>query len=495
MSQKSKIKSQMKIPAFEIKDLGIVQDTKKGIARIEGLSSCTNGQLLNFACGLKGEVIGFDKTKVFGLVLGDVTKVQIGESVYGEEEAFKVPVGNDFTGRIVNMFCEPKDNRGRIEADDFYPIFRNAPGVIDRAPITEPFFTGIKSIDTTIPLGKGQRELIIGDRATGKTSIVIDTIVNQKDKDLVCIYCWIGGSEAALLNAVQELVQRGAMDYTIVVSASASDSISEQYLVPYVACSMGEYFMDHGRDVFVAYDNLTRHAWAHREISLLLERPPGREAYPGDIFYIHSQLMERAGRLNQEKGGGSMVFLPIVQTQEGDITGTIPSNLISMTDGQIYLNSGLFNEGFKPAIDLGLSVSRIGTKVQSEAIKEISRNLKREYAKYKELVSLTTIKTKFSSDIELRLNRGQALRDLFIQDRGRLVSEEEIIVLFYAFVSECRDILDKTKRANFKKGIFSFLESEYPQIIKDLWSQKMLTEEIKGSLDEAIEEFFKKDNV
>jgi F-type H+/Na+-transporting ATPase subunit alpha len=488
------MEEKISIPALEIKDIGIVKDVKKGIVKINGLPSCISGQMLEFACGLKGMVVGFNKNEVMGLVLGDETRIQTGEAVYGEEDIFRVPVGSNFISRIVNMFCEPKDNKPNIQENEFYPIFNNAPGVLDRTPITEPFLTGIKSIDTTIPLGKGQRELILGDRITGKTSIVIDTILNQKDKNVICIYCWIGGSESALLKIAQELSQKGAMEYTIIVSASASDSTAEQYLVPYVACSIGEYFMYHGKDVMVCFDNLTRHAWVYREISLLLERPPGREAYPGDIFYVHSQLMERAGRLSKEKGSGSMTFLPIAQTQEGDITGLIPSNLVSMTDGQIYLNTGLFNEGFRPAVDLGLSVSRIGSKVQSEAIKEISKNLKREYAQYKELVSLTTIRTKLSADIESRLNKGEALRDLFIQDRGKPLSEEEMIVLFYVFDKEYPGMLEKNKRTYFKEEIFNFLSSNYPVVLENLRAHKMLTEGIRRSLDDAVEEFFGKYN-
>jgi F-type H+/Na+-transporting ATPase subunit alpha len=484
----------MDIPILEIKEAGTVKDIKKGIVKVEGLSLCINGQLLEFSCGLKGIVVGFTKNEVLGLVLGDETRINPGEPVYSEEGIFKIPVGDSFVSRVVNMFCEPRDDAGPVKENDFYPIFRNAPEVLDRTPITEPFSTGIKTIDTTIPLGRGQRELILGDRVTGKTSILIDTILNQKDKNMICIYCWIGGSEAALLNIVRELTKKGAMEYTIIVKASASDSTAEQYLVPYAACSLGEYFMDQGKDVFVAFDNLTRHAWVYREISLLLERPPGREAYPGDIFYIHSQLMERAGRLNKEKGGGSMTFLPVVQTQEGDVTGLISSNLVSMTDGQIYLNTNLFNEGFRPAVDLGLSVSRIGTKVQSEALKEVSKELKREYAQYKELVSLTTIRTKLSADIERRLKKGGALRDLFIQDRGEPMSVEEIIISFYAFNSEHPDIFDKAKRDYFKKEIFRFLSSEYPRLLEDLRSYKMLTEDIKKRLDSAFDEFFRRNS-
>ncbi len=407
----------IKLEPLEIKDTGTVKEVRKGVVKVDGLSFCVNGQLVEFAPSLMGMVIGFNKNEVLVLVLGDGTKINIGDTVYGETGIFEIPVSNNFIGRVINTFGQPLDGRGKIPENDRYPIFREAPGVLDRKPITETFHTGIKIIDTTIPLGKGQRELIMGDRVTGKTSIVTEAIINQKDKNVICIYCWIGGSHSALVKILEELKRGGAMDYTIVVVASASDSQAEQYLAPYAACAVGEYFMDNGRDVLIAYDDLSKHAWSYREISLLLERPPGREAYPGDIFYIHSQLMERAGKLNDEKGAGSMTFLPIVETQEGDITGLVQSNLVSMTDGQIYLNTSLFNEGFRPAIDLGLSVSRIGSKVQSEAIKEVSYSLKREYAQFKELVSLATIRTKLSKEIELRLKKGESLRDFLFRER------------------------------------------------------------------------------
>ena len=460
------------------------------MVKIEGLSSCVNGQLVELAPDLMGMVIGFNKQEVLVLVLGDETKISIGDTVYGETGIFEIPVGNNFIGRIINTFGQPQDGKGKIEETDLYPIFRNAPGVLDRVPITEPFLTGIKTIDTVIPLGKGQRELIMGDRVTGKTSLVTDTILNQKDKNVICIYCWIGGSHSAFLKVLEELKRGGVMDYTILVTASASDSPAEQYLIPYAACAMGEYFMDHGRDVLVGFDNLSRHAWIYREISLLLERSPGREAYPGDIFYLHSQLMERAGKLNEAKGSGSMTFLPIVETQEGDMTGLIQSNLVSMTDGQIYVNTSLFNEGFRPAIDLGLSVSRIGSKVQCEAIKEVSRTLKREYAQYKELASLTTIRTKLSQEIELRLKRGTALRGFFIQAKGKPLSIEETIVVFYAFGKDLRPLLEKSQRERFLQEIYSYLARNHPQLIEELTIQKLLTGEITRGLDKVFEEFF-----
>jgi len=475
---------------LEIKDVGTVKEIKGGVIKISGLASCVNGQLIELALDLMGMVIGFTKKDVLVLVLGDENKVHIGDTVYGEEGVFEIPVGSNFIGRVVDTFGQPLDGKGKIEGIDTYPIFRNAPGVLDRVPIVEPFLTGTKIIDTCIPLGKGQRELILGDRVTGKTSLVIDAIVNQKDKDVICIYCWVGGSQSAFLKVMEQLRQSGAMEWTIVVVASASSSPAEQYLVPYAACALGEYFMDHGRDVFCAFDNLSRHAWIYREISLLLERSPGREAYPGDIFYIHSQLMERAGKLNEEKGSGSMTFLPIVETQEGDITGLVQSNLVSITDGQIYLGASLFNEGFRPAIDLGLSVSRIGSKVQCEAVKNVSRSLKREFAQYKELASLTTIRTKLSADIELKLKRGQTLRDFFIQDKARPVSVEETIVLFYAYNKELPQLLEDAQRENFKQEIYGYILKNYPQLIEDLTIQKLLTGEIERGLDKAFEEFF-----
>ncbi|MBU4140689.1 MAG: F0F1 ATP synthase subunit alpha, partial [Candidatus Omnitrophica bacterium] len=423
----------IKIPPLEIKDTGTIREIKKGIVKLTGLASCINGQLVELGTDLRGMVIGFNEKEVLALVLGDETRISIGDTVYGEEGIFDVPVGQNFIGRIVNSFGRPIDEKGKIQESDFYSIFRDAPGVMDRVPIFEPLLTGIKMIDTVIPLGKGQRELIIGDRVTGKTALALDTILNQKGRDVICIFCWIGGSYSAFLKVLQELRREGAMDYSIIVSAMASDSPAEQYLTPYTAAALGEYFMHHGRDVVVVFDNLTRHAWVYRQLSLLLERSPGREAYPGDIFYLHSQLMEKAAKLNEENGAGSMTFLPIVETQEGDVTGLIPSNLISMTDGQIYLDTGLFHEGFKPAIDLGLSVSRIGSKVQCEALKEVSRALKGEYARYKELVSLTRVRTRLAPEVEARLKRGRALSALFIQDKSKPLALEEEIIIFYAF--------------------------------------------------------------
>jgi len=481
----------VKIPLLEIKDTGTICQIKKGIIQIKGLSSCINGQLIEIKTGLYGMIIGFNRETALALVLGDETGIRIGDVVCGEEDIFSIPVGDNFIGRIVNAFGRPADGEGKIQENDFYPIFKDAPGIMDRIPIDEPLLTGIKIIDMVVPLGKGQRELIIGNRVTGKTALAIDAILNQSDKGVICIFCWIGGSFSAFMKLVQELARGGAMDYSIIIRALASDSPAEQYIVPYVAAALGEYFMQRGKDVLVVYDNLTKHAWIYRQLSLLLGRPPGREAYPGDIFFIHSQLLERAGRLSAENGGGSMSFLPIAETQEGDVTGIIPSNLISMTDGQIYLNAGLFNEGFRPAVDLGLSVSRIGSKVQCEAMREVSDKLKGEYARYKELVSLTRVRTKLAPEVEARLNKGKALSSLFIQDKARPLSLTEEIIIFYAFNKGVPEIFQDQKREKFQKEIFKYLQKTQPQLIERLASEKTLTEEIKKGLDEAFKEFFK----
>jgi F-type H+-transporting ATPase subunit alpha len=401
-------------------------------------------------------------------------------------------VGEGFLGRIVNGLAEPMDDKGEIDPADFFPVFREAAGVMEREPITQPLATGIKIIDLVISIGKGQRELIIGDRQTGKSSIGLDAIINQKDKGVVCIYCWIGGPLAALKKSLHALNEKGALKYTIVVESTAETSAADQYLTPYTACALGEYFMYNGKDVFVVFDDLTKHAWIYRQMSLLLERSPGREAYPGDIFYVHSQIMERAGKLKKEKGGGSMTFLPIVETLQGDITGYIQSNLVSMTDGQIYISSALFHEGFKPAIDLGLSVSRIGSRVQTPAIKELGDGLRLEYAQYREMLRLTKLRTHLSSEALEKMRRGETLRELFIQPNNQPCSLAEEVILFYAFK---RKILEVLPQAILKKFISEFLDYiavEAPGMIERINEKKELTPDIRQDLDKVFIEFFRK---
>ncbi len=483
--------------AFEIKEVGVVRDVKRGIVKIEGFPSCIYGQIVEFAnAGLKGLVIDFDDKDVMAFVFGDEKRVRLGSPVASHNKIFTVPVGEGYIGRVVNSLAEPIDDKkipvmGAAEGT----VFRRAPGVLDRVPISQQLYTGVKIIDTVIPIGKGQRELIVGDRQTGKTTLALDTIINQRGKNVVCIYCWIGGAHTTLGKIARVLKDHGAMDYSVIVAASASASAGEQYLVPYVAATIGEYFMFRGRDVLVVFDDLTKHAWIYRELSLLLERSPGREAYPGDIFYVHSQLMERAARLNADLGSGSMTFFPIAETLQGDITGCVQSNLVSMTDGQIYVSSSLFHEGFKPAIDLGLSVSRIGSKVQSEAIRTVSESLRLDYAQYKELLRLMRIRTKLSTEVAERLRRGETLTQLLTQEAHKPLDEVTMIVQFYAFWRKILEILSAEGMAVFCREIMDYARITRPGLLKKLGEKRQLDAEAREELDKMFVEFFREKKI
>jgi len=362
---------------------------------------------------------------------------------------------------------------------------------MEREPVVEPLLTGIKIIDLMLPLGKGQRELIIGDRQTGKSAIAVDAVLNQHDKEVICIYCWIGGPQAALKKLLNVFAQKGAMKYTIVVVSSADTSAAEQYLAPYAAAALGEYFMFKGRHVLTVFDDLTKHAWIYRQMSLLLERSPGREAYPGDIFYLHSQLLERAGKLKRQRGAGSMTFLPIAETLQGDITGYIQTNLISITDGQIYINSALFREGFKPAIDLELSVSRIGSRVQYPAIKELGEGLRLEFAQYREMLRMTRLRTRLSAEAMERIKRGETLWEILTQPANQPLSVEEEVVLFYAFKRKVLEALTPPALEKFVEDFFSHLSAKKPGLVALIKEKKTLTTEIRAQLDSALIDFFR----
>ncbi len=476
---------------IKIREVGQIREIKKDIAKVTGLENCMNGQLVDITENAKGMVMGFVNDEVPVLLLGKTDEVRVGDNVYSRMEPFKIPVGENFIGRAVNALAEPMDGRGPIDPGGYYSVFRDAPSVLERVPITETFETGVLIIDSTIPIGRGQRELIIGDRMTGKTAICTDAIINQKGKDIICIYCCVGRAYSTLERIAETLKSSGAMDYTMIVSATASCSAGEQYLAPYTACALGEYFMDKGKNVFVVFDDLTKHAWIYRQISLLLERPPGREAYPGDVFYLHSQLMERAGKLSPECGGGSMTFFPIVETLQGDVTGYISSNLVSMTDGQVYLNTQLFNEGFKPAVDVGLSVSRIGNKAQSPAMRELSAMLRLEYIQYNELLKITRFKTGTSDEVNVRLKHGEALTHLFAQNRNDPYPAVKELVLLYALRRNVLDVLSKAEITDFKDGILGFAQKEYPSLVGEISEKKELTPEIKKTLNDCIVAFFK----
>lgn len=439
-----------------------------------------------------GLVMGFKEDSVQVLVLSANAPIRLDDELHNKGQSLYLPVGKNFLGRVVSSLCEPVDNIGPIEAEDTAPVFRDAPQLMDRVPVYETMETGTVMLDALIPIAKGQRELLLGDRLTGKTTVGIDAILNQKDKNVVCIYCCIGKPHASLLKILRLLQEKGVMPYTIVVSAVASASVGEQYLAPYTASMLGEYFMYKGRNVLIVFDDLTRHAWTYRQISLLLERPPGREAYPGDIFYIHSQLIERAASLKPELGGGSMTFLPIVEVLQGDITGYIPTNLISMTDGQVYFDTALFYKGFKPAIDFGLSVSRIGSKGQWPAMKELSGTLRLDYIKYQELLKMTRLKTiSLSKESELILKRGEVITQLIVQDKNNPVSTEKQILFLYALKLRVLDELASDEIKEFKEKFPAFVQQKDPQIFTELRKTKTLPAAIKEKLNGLLKEYFK----
>ncbi|MBI3602546.1 MAG: F0F1 ATP synthase subunit alpha [Candidatus Omnitrophica bacterium] len=491
MSDTQVANSRKATASFEIQEVGHVLSVRKFIVLARGLPSCMNGQLIEFANGVPGLVMGFTEDKVQILVLGDSTLIRAGDEIYNKGKSLTLPVGESFLGRIVNSLCQPLDDSGPIEPKDYYPVFRVAPGVMDRVPVKETLETGTLILDAIIPIAKGQRQLLIGDRLTGKTTVAIDAILNQKGKGVICIYCCIGKPYSSLLKVLDVLKEREAFSYTIVVSGVASVSTGEQYLAPYTACLLGEYFMYHGKDVLVVFDDLTKHAWVYRQISLLLERAPGREAYPGDIFYIHSQLVERAGYLKPELGGGSMTFLPIVDILQGDVTGYISTNLISMTDGQLYFSTTLFNKGFKPAIDFGLSVSRIGNKAQWPAMKQLSKSLRLDYLQYKELLQMTQLRTTgLSKDAEIRLKRGDVINQLIVQDKNQPVPLEEQIIYLYALNKGILDNLSTTQVKQFKQDILKFVNRRHPQFCSKIKEIRELSEELQQNLEEALKIYF-----
>jgi F-type H+-transporting ATPase subunit alpha len=490
MAEQAKVSPNRSKAGFDLREVGRVQSVRKFIVIVKGLPSAINGQLVEFADGMLGLVVGFSEEKVQILVLGDASSVRAGDEVYNKGKSLLLPVGEGFVGRMVDALCQPQDGLGPIEIKEYYPVFIVAPGVMDRVPVKETLESGTLIIDAIIPLAKGQRELLIGDRLTGKTTVAMDAILNQKGKNVICIYCCIGKPYSSLMKVLDTLRESGAWDYTIVVSGIASVSTGEQYLAPYTACMLGEYFMHQGRDVLLVSDDLTKHAWVYRQISLLLERAPGREAYPGDIFYIHSQLMERAGYLRPELGGGSMTFLPIVEILQGDLTGYIPTNLISMTDGQLYFSTALFNKGFKPAIDFGLSVSRIGNKAQWPVMKALSKSLRLDYLQYKELLQMTQLRTAgLSKEAEKRLKRGEAINQLIVQDKNKPVSLEEQIIYLYALNKGILDNLSTGQIRRLKEEILGFIHSRFPEYSSVVRQTKELDESLKDKLESALKEY------
>ena len=477
---------------FEIREVGKVESVRKFIVIAAGLPSCINGQIVEFEKGVKGIVMGFKDDKVQILVLGSGANIRNGDLVFNKGEQLTLPVGDQFVGRLVNALCEPIDGKGEIASSEYYSVFRDAPGVMDRVPVEKTLETGTICIDAGIPIALGQRQLLIGDRLIGKTTVAIDAILNQKKTGVICIYCCIGKPYMSLMKIVRLLQDKEAMPYSIVVSAVSSTSVGEQYLAPYVASMLGEYLMYQGRDVLVVFDDLTKHAWIYRQICLLLERAPGREAYPGDIFYVHSQLVERAGYLKPELKGGSMTFLPIVDILQGDVTGYISTNLISMTDGQIYFNTSLFNKGIRPSADFGLSVSRIGNKAQWPAMREVSKNLRLEFVQYQELLQMSQVRAaSLSKEAEVRLKRGAALTQILMQEKNRPFSIEQQIVVLYALNKGLLNPLGAEEIKKFKYEFYGLMQSSEPELMSTLRESKSLSSELKAKMDQKLEEYFK----
>ncbi|MFC1497273.1 F0F1 ATP synthase subunit alpha [Verrucomicrobiota bacterium] len=480
----------LKINLIQLKEHGKVVEIRQDVINVTGLDNCMNGQLVKIGDSTKGVIVGFDSEYVLVLEVKEGASVKPGDPVITTMDEFRVPVGENFIGRRINAMAEPVDGGGPIKEATTYPIFNIAPGVLERTPLREVMETGTKIIDMTLPVGKGQRMLVLGDRMTGKTTVCLDAIINQKGKDVVCIYCCIGKSEASLNRVIETFNKNNVWDYTIIVAATAADPMGQQYLAPYVASSLGEYFMcEKGGDVLVCFDDFTKHAWAYRQISLLLERAPGRDAYPGDIFYIHSQLVERAGKLNPERGSGSMTHIPIVETLEGDFAGYIPSNTISMTDGQIYLNGVLFGEGFKPAIDMGLSVSRIGNKVQWPAMKKRAAMLKMDYIRHKELEKMTRIKAGVSGGVEERLKKGKCLEELLKQDENLPVAMEDQVILLFALENGFFKNIEPVNMKDRCERLLEQVHKKCPDVVKNLIESKQITDEIKEVLNNELARF------
>jgi F-type H+-transporting ATPase subunit alpha len=473
-------------------EVGTVLEVGDGIARIYGLEKAMSGELLKFPNDLYGMVLNLEEKTVGACIFGDDSLIEEGDEVRLTGEIARVNVGDSLVGRIVNALGQPIDGKGPIHKTQSVPIERIAPGVVTRQPVKEPLYTGIKAIDSMIPIGRGQRELIIGDRQTGKTALAVDTILNSKGKNLICVYVVIGQKNSTVASIVEMLKKHEAMDYTIVVSASASDPTPMRYLAPYSGCAIGEYFRDKGHHALIVYDDLTKHAQSYRELSLLLRRPPGREAYPGDIFYCHSKLLERACKYSDENGGGSLTALPIIETQAGDVTTYIPTNVISITDGQIYLETGLFHQGIRPAINVGLSVSRVGGNAQVKAMKQVAGTLRLDLAQYREMAAFTQFGTELDQATVKQLERGKRLVELLKQPQYKPLSMEEQVVIIFAGARGLTDDLDVKDLERFQEELLSYFRNEKEVILTQLRKNQAMSDVLARDIKNAIEEFKKK---
>ena len=474
---------------LEVSDVGTVIQVADGIARIHGLEKAMQGELLEFPGEVYGMVLNLEEDNVGAVLLGDQKNIAEGDTVKTTGRVVEVPVGDAMLGRVVNALGQPIDGKGPIHTDKFRQIERVAPGVITRKSVDTPLQTGIKAIDAMVPIGRGQRELIIGDRQTGKTALAIDTIINQKGKGVNCIYVAIGQKASTVAGIVKTLEEYQAMDYTTVVAATASELAPLQYIAPYAGCAIGEEWMEEGKDVLVVYDDLSKHATAYRTLSLLLRRPPGREAYPGDVFYLHSRLLERAARLSDELGGGSLTALPIIETQAGDVSAYIPTNVISITDGQIYLETEMFNAGFRPAINAGLSVSRVGGAAQIKAIKKIAAPIRVELAQFRELAAFSQFGSELDADTKEKLAQGERIREILKQPQYQPMGVEYQVIIIYAATKKYLLDIPVSEVLRFEKELFEFIDTKYPEIPETIRTEKALSAELEEKLAKAVSEF------
>ncbi len=475
--------------AVNVAEVGSVISVGDGIARIHGLENCMAGELLEFPHNVSGLALNLEEDQVGAVLMGEADEIREGDTVKRTGRIMSVPVGDAMVGRVVNALGEPIDGKGPIETEQYNPVERLAPGVVERQSVREPLQTGLKAIDSMIPIGRGQRELIIGDRQTGKTAVALDTIINQKGGDVICIYVAVGQKRSTVAQVVKTLEDFGAMDYSIVVNASASDPAPMQFLAPYAGCSMGEYFRDKGQHALLIYDDLSKHAAAYREISLLLRRPPGREAYPGDVFYLHSRLLERAAKLSDANGGGSLTALPVIETQAGDVSAYIPTNVISITDGQIYLEADLFHSNVRPAINVGLSVSRVGGSAQVKAMRQVAGSLRLDLAQYRELAAFAQFGSDLDRASQAQLNRGRRLTEILKQKQYVPLPVEKQVLIIFAGTAGFLDDMAVDDLGDFESELYRFVENVYPDALSEIREKKILSDELRGRLSDILKEF------
>ena len=473
----------------DVAEVGTVVSIGDGIARVHGVERVMAGEMLEFPRGVFGIALNLEEDSVGAVLLGEFTGIKEGDTVKRTGRIISVPVGDELLGRVVNALGQPIDGKGPITAKEFSPLERLAPGVVDRLPVREPLQTGLKAIDAMIPIGRGQRELIIGDRQTGKTALAVDTILNQHETGVICIYNAIGQKQSTIAQVVKVLEDADAMRYTIVVAAAASDPASQLFISPYAACTMGEYFRDHGRHALCVYDDLSKHAQAYREISLLLRRPPGREAYPGDVFYLHSRLLERAAKLRTELGSGSLTALPIIETQAGDISAYIPTNVISITDGQIFLETDLFHQGIRPAVNVGLSVSRVGGSAQVKAMRQVAGTLRLELAQYRELAAFAQFSSDLDKGTQAQLNRGQRLVEVLKQAQYQPLPVEKQVVIIFAGTNGFLDSVPVSGLGSYEAELYGFLDVSHAGLLTRIKEKKQLDDQLTADLSAALRDF------